>query len=194
MRLSIDTPSAWNGTVDLLLQGTVFLDVVLTGLSARSYGRFADFVTRIAAGRVERGLPHTLRKCGYKTFTLYPMYGAFLSARYFQTSAGIQNFHDSETLGAKFLDPDSFYFDKAADIIEKQRKNQPLFLLVYTAQNHFPWDFRFRPDLAPGHRPVRPLPPIRDHAGQGALHLGIACGEADEGVYRHAVLLAVAEP
>ena len=31
---------------------------VLTGLSARSYGRFADFVTRIAAGRVERGLPH----------------------------------------------------------------------------------------------------------------------------------------
>jgi hypothetical protein len=122
---------------------------VLTGLSARSYGRFADFVTRIAAGRVERGLPHTLRKCGYKTFTLYPMYGAFLSARHFQTSAGIQNFHDSESLGAKFLDPDSFYFGKAADIIEKQRKNQPLFLLVYTAQNHFPWTFRFRPDLAP---------------------------------------------
>ena len=28
---------------------------VLTGLSARSYGRFAEFVTRIAAGRVERG-------------------------------------------------------------------------------------------------------------------------------------------
>ncbi len=34
---------------------------VLTGLSARSYGRFADFVTRIAAGRVERGLPQTLK-------------------------------------------------------------------------------------------------------------------------------------
>ncbi len=63
---------------------------VLTGLSARSYGRFADFVTRIAAGRVERGLPQTLKKCGYKTFTLYPMYGAFLSARNFQQTAGIQ--------------------------------------------------------------------------------------------------------
>ena len=61
---------------------------VLTGLSARSYGRFADFVTRIAAGRVERGLPHALRRCGYKTFTLYPMYGAFLSARHFQQTAG----------------------------------------------------------------------------------------------------------
>ena len=23
-------------------------------------------------------------------------------------------------------------------------------MLVYTAQNHLPWDFRFRPDLAPG--------------------------------------------
>ncbi len=123
---------------------------VLTGLSARSYGRFAEFVTRIAAGRVERGLPNTLRRCGYKTFTLYPMYGAFLSARHFQTTAGIQNFLDSTALGANFLDPDSFYFDKAADTIAKQRGKDPLFLLVYTAQNHFPWDFRFRPDLAPG--------------------------------------------
>ena len=54
---------------------------VLTGLSARSYGRLSYYVTRIAAGRVERGLPQALRRCGYKTFTLYPAYGAFLSAR-----------------------------------------------------------------------------------------------------------------
>jgi phosphoglycerol transferase MdoB-like AlkP superfamily enzyme len=131
---------------------------VLTGLSVRSYGRFADFVTRIAAGRVERGLPQTLRRCGYKTFTLYPMYGAFLSARGFQASAGIQHFLDSESLGATFLDPDSFYFDKAIDTISNERSKDPLFLMVYTAQNHFPWSFRFRPDLAPewrdpGNRP-----------------------------------------
>jgi hypothetical protein len=122
---------------------------VLTGLSARSYGRFADFVTRIAAGRVERGLPHALRRCGYKTFTLYPMYGAFLSARHFQQSAGIQSFLDSAALGANFLDPDAFYLNKAADTVGKHRGKDPLFMLVYTAQNHFPWDFRFRPDLAP---------------------------------------------
>ncbi|MGB9368600.1 MAG: sulfatase-like hydrolase/transferase [Xanthobacteraceae bacterium] len=131
---------------------------VLTGLSVRSYGRFADFVTRIAAGRVERGLPQALRRCGYKTFTLYPMYGAFLSARGFQSSVGIQRFLDSEALGATFLDPDSFYFDKAIDTISKERSKDPLFLMVYTAQNHFPWSFRFRPDLAPewrdpGNRP-----------------------------------------
>ena len=54
---------------------------VLTGLSARSYGRLSYYVTRIAAGRVERGLPQALRRCGYKTISLYPAYGAFLSAQ-----------------------------------------------------------------------------------------------------------------
>jgi len=34
---------------------------VLTGLSARSYGRLSYYVTRIAAGRVERGLPRALQ-------------------------------------------------------------------------------------------------------------------------------------
>ena len=63
---------------------------MLTGLSARSFGRLNYYVTRIAAGRVERGLPQALRRCGYKTITLYPAYGAFLSARKFQTTAGVQ--------------------------------------------------------------------------------------------------------
>jgi hypothetical protein len=136
---------------------------VLTGLSARSYGRFADFVTRIAAGRVERGLPQTLKKCGYKTFTLYPMYGAFLSARSFQQTAGIQSFLDSAALGANFLDPDAFYFDKAAETIAKARGKDPLFLLVYTAQNHFPWDFRFRPDLAPDWKDLGNRPDVDEY-------------------------------
>jgi hypothetical protein len=136
---------------------------VLTGLSARSYGRFADFVTRIAAGRVERGLPHTLGKCGYKTFTLYPMYGAFMSARNFQMTAGIQNFLDSAALGSRFLDPDAFYFNAAADTIAKQRGKDPLFLLVYTAQNHFPWSFRFRPDLAPEWRDLGNRPDVDEY-------------------------------
>jgi Sulfatase len=122
---------------------------VMTGLSARSYGRFAEFVTRIAAGRVERGLPQALRRCGYKTISLYPMYGAFLGAREFQRTAGIEHFYDSKALGAVFLEPDRFYFDKAAQMFAKERGDKPLFLFVYTAANHFPWTYRFRPDLAP---------------------------------------------
>jgi len=125
---------------------------ILTGLSARSFGRFVDFATRFAAGRIERGLPRALTRCGYKTFTLYPMYGTFLGARSFQTTAGIQSFIDSQSLGARFLDADGFYFNAAADTIARHRAEGPLFLLVYTAQNHFPWTFRFRPDLAPDWR------------------------------------------
>src|SRR5207342_3954381 len=68
---------------------------VLAGLSARSFGRFAYFVTRIAAGRVERGLPRTLARCGYQTHTLYSWPGAFLGARSFHKSTGIEYFIDA---------------------------------------------------------------------------------------------------
>ena len=40
---------------------------VLTGMSARSFGDLKFYVTRIAAGRVTRGLPQALQRCGYKT-------------------------------------------------------------------------------------------------------------------------------
>ena len=60
---------------------------VLTGMSARSFGELKFYVTRITANRVRRGLPHALQRCGYKTFSLYPTYGDFLSARAFQKGA-----------------------------------------------------------------------------------------------------------
>ena len=97
---------------------------VLTGLSALSFGRFATSVTRIAAGHIRRGLAHSLSHCGYKTFTLYPFYGAFLGSRAFQTTTGIQHYED-------------------------MRDTSPLFIYVYTVANHFPWDTRLRPELTP---------------------------------------------
>jgi hypothetical protein len=125
---------------------------VLTGLSARSYGHFATSVTRIAAGRVERGLPHALNRCGYATFSLYPFYGAFLSSRAFQTTAGIEYYKDMRDLGTRDFEPDRFYFDRAIRTIERNRDKGPLFLYVYTVANHFPWDKRLRPELTPNWR------------------------------------------
>ncbi len=122
---------------------------ILTGLSVKSFGRFADFVTRIAAGRVERGLPRTLAECGYRTFSLYPMWGWFGGARQFQTTTGIQHFLDARNLGSERLEPDSFYYDQAARLFARERGSQPLFMLVYTAANHFPWNFRYDPHLTP---------------------------------------------
>jgi hypothetical protein len=122
---------------------------VLTGLSVRSYGRFADSVTRLAAGRVKHGLPHALRNCGYKTYSLYSWFGAFVGARGFQTSAGIEHFLDAKQLRTGPADTDSFYYDKAAGVIAQERNNGPVFVFVYLATNHFPWNYRYRPDLLP---------------------------------------------
>ena len=84
---------------------------VLAGLSSRSFGRFSYFVTRIASGRVERGLPMALRRCGYQTVSLYPAAGAFMSAHNFQTRPAWSASSMRATMGAKGIEPDSFYYD-----------------------------------------------------------------------------------
>ncbi len=127
---------------------------MLAGLSARSFGRFAYFVTRIASGRVERGLPLSLRRCGYDTVSLYPAFGAFMSARSFQLTTGMQQFFDAADLGARDVEPDSFFYDKALSLMSQQSPASPIFMFVYLAANHFPWETRFRPDLTPAwHNP-----------------------------------------
>lgn len=122
---------------------------VLAGLSARSFGRFAYYVTQIAAGRVVRGLPTALRRCGYRTFSIYPALGAFMSAKSFQTTAGMQTFVDQGGLGTDRVEPDQFYYDAALKMIGRERDKGPMFLFVYLAENHYPWNYRWRPDLVP---------------------------------------------
>jgi hypothetical protein len=136
---------------------------VLTGLSVRSFGRFATSVTRIAAGRISRGLPHSLSRCGYKTYSLYPFHGAFLGSRAFQTSAGISNYLDMLDLGTREFEADRFYFDQAIRIIDRERGNRPLFFYVYTVANHFPWDTRLRPELTPNWRDLGNAPDVEEY-------------------------------
>jgi hypothetical protein len=142
---------------------------VLEGLSARSFGRFAYFVTRIAAGRVERGLPAALRRCGYRTFSLYPALGAFMSARSYQTTTGVQHFFDQHDLGTKEIEPDSFFFDAAARMIGQEHARSPMFVFVYLAANHFPWDDRYRPDLMPLWKDLGNVPPVDEYLCRQAL-------------------------
>jgi hypothetical protein len=122
---------------------------VLTGLSVRSYGRFAESVTRLAAGRVKRGLPYALRECGYSTYSLYSWFGAFAGARGFQTSTGIEHFLDAKQLHVGPADTDIFFYDQAARVIAQDRGQGPVFVFVYLAANHFPWNYHYRPDLLP---------------------------------------------
>jgi hypothetical protein len=142
---------------------------VLAGLSSRSFGRFSYFVTRIASGRVERGLPLALRRCGYDTMSLYPAFGAFMSARSFQVTTGIQHFYDAHDLGAKDVEPDSFFYDKALGLMSQEAPATPLFMFVYLAANHFPWETRFRPELTPSWRPPGNEPVVDEYLRRQAM-------------------------
>src|SRR6202171_2278839 len=145
---------------------------VLAGLSSRSFGRFSYFVTRIASGRVERGLPLALRRCGYSTMSLYPAYGAFMSARSFQTTTGIQRFYDARDLGAKDVEPDSFFYDKALNLMAQEAPTTPLFMFVYLAANHFPWETKFRPDLMPSWQKPGNEPVVDEYLRRQAMSAG----------------------
>jgi hypothetical protein len=142
---------------------------VLTGLSARSYGRLSYYVTRIAAGRVKRGLAQALKRCGYKTITQYPAYGAFLSARKFQETTGIAEFNDATVLKPRDVENDGFYFNKAAETIAKERGDQPLFMFVYTMFNHFPWWYSPRPELTPDWKPLGNDPEVDEYLRRQSL-------------------------
>ena len=124
---------------------------VLTGLSARSFGDLKFYVTRIAAGRVTRGLPQALQRCGYKTVSLYPTYGDFLGARTFQKGTGVEDFIDMAAMGVnEDMQPDSFYYDQALKVFAREKASQsPVFMFVYLTANHFPWTDVYRPDLTP---------------------------------------------
>jgi hypothetical protein len=128
---------------------------VLTGMSARSFGDLKFYVTRITANRVARGLPQTLQRCGYKTFSLYPTYGNFLGARTFQKGAGVGQFIDMADMGVdEDMQPDKFYFDQALKVFAGQQPSQsPIFMFVYLTANHFPWTSVYRPDLTPDWTP-----------------------------------------
>jgi hypothetical protein len=145
---------------------------VLAGLSSRSFGRFSYFVTRIASGRVERGLPLSLRRCGYDTVSLYPAFGAFMSARSFQTTTGIEQFFDARDLGARDVEPDRFFYDAALKLISQQPQDKPLFMFVYLAANHFPWETKFRPDLTPSWRALGNTPVVDEYLRRQAMSAG----------------------
>jgi hypothetical protein len=143
---------------------------VISGLSARSYGRFAFFVTRIAAGRVERGLPRALQRCGYRTFSIYPVFGGFLGARSYYTGSGVQNFLDGKDINGRVFEPDGFYFDNAVRMIGREHGKGPMFLYLYLTANHFPWSYPFHEELLPDwHNPGNQPPEVDEYLRRQAM-------------------------
>jgi hypothetical protein len=144
---------------------------VLAGLSALSFGNLKFYVTRIASGRVKRGLPRALQRCGYKTYSLYPASGDFLDARGFQKTTGMDHFIDMADMGVdEDMQPDSFYFDQALKVFTKERGGgSPLFMFVYLTANHFSWTWAYRPDLTPDWKPPGNAPETDEYLRRQAM-------------------------
>jgi hypothetical protein len=111
----------------------------------------------------------SLRRCGYDTISLYPALGAFMSARSFQTTTGIERFYDAHDLGAREVEPDSFFYDQALQLMSDKPAGQPVFAFVYLAANHFPWENRFRPDLMPKWRAPGNEPSVDEYLRRQAM-------------------------
>jgi len=93
-----------------------------------------------------------------------------MSAQAFQTTTGVEAFYDAEALGAKGVEPDSFFYDKATALLGGRKATQPVFMFVYLAANHFPWGIRFRPDLAPNWRaPGNASPDVDEYLRRQAM-------------------------
>ena len=98
---------------------------VLAGLSVRSYGRFADFVTRIAAGRVERGLPWALRKLRLQDLQLLLLSRGVPQRAQLPGNRRHREFPRLPSmLGANGVEPDSFFYDAARQAIARGARRQ----------------------------------------------------------------------
>ena len=61
----------------------------------------------------------------------------------------IEHFLDVEQLATEDTAMDSVFYDRARRVLVQEQEKGPVFLFVYLAMNHFPWDYRYRPDLLP---------------------------------------------
>src|SRR5207248_7903293 len=70
------------------------------------------------------------------------------------------------------FEADSFYFNRAIDLIERERRNGPLFLYVYTVANHFPWDKPLRPELTPDWHDLGNAPDVDEYIRRQTMTAG----------------------
>ena len=66
-------------------------------------------------------------------------------------------------MGGRDLEPDRFYYERALQLIGRERGSAPLFLFVYLTANHFPWNYPFRGELTPDWRGPGNAPEIDEY-------------------------------
>ena len=94
---------------------------VVTGLSARSFGDLKFYVTRIAAGRVTRGLPAAAAALRLQDRLALSDLRRLPRRPHLPEGAGVEQFIDMAEMGVnEDMQPDSFYFDQALKVFARE--------------------------------------------------------------------------
>lgn len=134
---------------------------ILAGVSTHSFGGMRQFVQTFTQNKLKETLPQVLEGCGYRNVVFYPMLRNFVSNDRFYASIGLKEIFDMKSQGAKTAqERDRFYYDNALAEIGRHVKSsrKPLFTYVQTMAAHWPYDYKYEPDLevsggAPGTPP-----------------------------------------
>ena len=90
--------------------------------------------------------------------------------RRFQASTGVQNFFDMNAMRAREVEPDSFYYDTAhQDVRARARARARCSSSSISSANHFPWDYRWRPELTPGWQDLGNQPVVDEYLRRQTL-------------------------
>ncbi len=134
---------------------------LLAGVSTHSFGGMRQFVQTFTQNKLKDTVPQALERCGYRNVVFYPMMRNFVSNDRFYTSIGLREIFDMKVQGAKTAqERDRFYYDNAMAEMDRHFKTsrKPLFTFIQTMSAHWPYDFKYEPDVevaggAPGTDP-----------------------------------------
>ncbi len=130
---------------------------LLAGVSTHSFGGMRQFVQTFTQNKLKDTLPQVLERCGYRNVVFYPMLKNFVSNDRFYNSIGLREIFDLKAQGAKTAqERDRFYYDNAMAEMERhfETGRQPLFTFIQTMSAHWPYDYKYEPDVdVPGGAP-----------------------------------------
>jgi phosphoglycerol transferase MdoB-like AlkP superfamily enzyme len=130
---------------------------ILAGVSTHAFGGMRQFVQTFTQNKLKDTLPQVLERCNYRNVVFYPMLRNFVSNDRFYTSIGLKEIFDMRSQGAKTVqERDRFYYANAMAEMEQHFKasGKPLFMYIQTMAAHWPYDFKYEPDVdVPGGGP-----------------------------------------
>jgi phosphoglycerol transferase MdoB-like AlkP superfamily enzyme len=130
---------------------------LLAGVSTHSFGGMRQFVQTFTQNKLKDTLPQALQRCDYRNVVFYPMLKNFVSNDRFYSSIGLKEIFDLKAQGAPSAqERDSFYYGNALKEMERHftTSSKPLFIYIQTMSAHWPYDFKYEPQLdVPGGGP-----------------------------------------